>query len=302
MLLSVRCFQVDVPLAVARLVQAMQTVQEPLQSGLLAYTMLLWNDALVFLLGCEWLALKLAGPPYNAETADIEAELGRLSERVPQVRKWALATHRKVATNYLNLLRDCSYATGTARKHLRRPFIAPDVVMNFTLQKLETLRSRLLDPQRKGGALLVVYPPGDELIFRTGYEEIMQELHARDVALYVLNLRTLVFEVLEARGLLQKAFQLDAAGSREVRQNLEAMVQREALQRMHPAAQQALGSILCCTYTASLHPWISYSALLEETENIVSNTLMIPFPGNENGPVLHFLGVKDGYNYRAARI
>jgi len=38
--LSVRYFQVDVPLAVARLVQGMQTVQEPLQSGLLAYTML----------------------------------------------------------------------------------------------------------------------------------------------------------------------------------------------------------------------------------------------------------------------
>jgi Putative inner membrane protein (DUF1819) len=127
--LSVRYFQVDVPLAVARLVQGMQTVQEPLQSGLLAYTMLLWNDALVFLLGCEWLALKLAGPPYNAETADIEAELGRLSERIPQVRKWALATRRKVATNYLNLLRDCGYATGTARKRLRRPFIAPDVVL-----------------------------------------------------------------------------------------------------------------------------------------------------------------------------
>jgi hypothetical protein len=32
-------------------------------------------------------------------------------------------------TNYLNLLRDCGYATGTLRRRLRRPFIEPDVVL-----------------------------------------------------------------------------------------------------------------------------------------------------------------------------
>lgn len=172
----------------------------------------------------------------------------------------------------------------------------------MTRQKLELLKNRLIDPQRKGGALRVVYPPEDELIFRTGYEEMIQELRAKDVALAVLDFHPLVFEVLEARGLLQKAFQLDAAGSREVQRNLAGMVQREALNRVLTAANQAPASILCCTHTASLHPWIGYSTLLEETENTVSNTLVIPFPGTENGPVLHFLGVKDGYNYRAARI
>jgi hypothetical protein len=174
--------------------------------------------------------------------------------------------------------------------------------MNITRQKLEALKSRLVGQRREGGALLVVYPSEEELMFRAGYEEIIKELRAKGRALYVVDFRPLLFEVLEAKGLLQKAFELDATGSRDVHRNLAGMVQREALRRVHTAAVQTPNSILCCAHTAALHPWMSFSAFLEETENTVSNTLVIPFPGTENGPVLHFLGVKDGYNYRAARI
>jgi len=47
---------------------------------------------------------------------------------------------------------------------------------------------------------------------------------------------------------------------------------------------------------------VSYSAVLEEIENDVANPVVLPFPGSEEGPMLHFLGEKDGYNYRATRI
>jgi sulfite reductase alpha subunit-like flavoprotein len=174
--------------------------------------------------------------------------------------------------------------------------------MNITRQKLEALKNWLVGQRREGGASLVVYPPEDELTFRAGYEEIIRELQAKERALHIVDFRPLLFDVLEAKGLLQKAFELDAAGSRDVRRNLAGMVQREALRRVHTAAEQMPNSILCCAHTAALHPWMSFSAFLEETENTVPNTLVIPFPGTENGPVLHFLGVKDGYNYRAARI
>jgi hypothetical protein len=127
--LSGRYFRPDAPLAVARFVHAMQTIQDPLQSGLLAYTMLVWNDALVSLLGCKWLAPKLAGPLDDAGASDIEAELDRLSTAIPQIRKWAPPTRGHVATHSLSVLRDCGYATGTVRKRLRQPFISPDVVL-----------------------------------------------------------------------------------------------------------------------------------------------------------------------------
>ena len=127
--LNGRYFRPDAPLAVARLVQTMQMVQDPLQNSLLAYVMLLWNDALVFRLGGEWLAQKLGSAPYDTQTSDIDVELDRLSSTIPQIRTWAPSTRHKIAINYLNLLRDCGYATGTLRKRLRRPFIGPDVVL-----------------------------------------------------------------------------------------------------------------------------------------------------------------------------
>jgi hypothetical protein len=86
-------------------------------------------------LGGEWLASKLGSPPYDVQTSDIDAELDRLASTIPQIRTWTPSTRHKIAVNYLNLLRDCGYATGTLRKRLRRPFIGPDVVL-FGVQLL----------------------------------------------------------------------------------------------------------------------------------------------------------------------
>lgn len=128
--LSVRYFRADAPRAVSRLIHAVQTASDRLHAGLFAYTMLLWNDALVFLLGCEWLAPRLGGPPFVVETSDIEAELERLShKKAPEIRKWRPGTRRRVATHYLGLLRDCGFANGKVRKTLRRPYIPPEVVL-----------------------------------------------------------------------------------------------------------------------------------------------------------------------------
>lgn len=174
--------------------------------------------------------------------------------------------------------------------------------MSLVNDKLNLLRSHLLTGAHTGGALLVIYPPEEELTFREGYEEVIQELEAQGTSIYVLDLRTLVFEALEERNLLEKAFKLDAEGSPDARRSLASLVQRESLARIRRAAEENPHAILLCKHCAALFPWISYSALLEAIEGKITNTLVIPFPGIENGPALHFLGVKDGYNYRAARI
>jgi hypothetical protein len=174
--------------------------------------------------------------------------------------------------------------------------------MSVVAEKLEALRARLLHGERKSGALLVVYPPEDELPFRTGYAEIRKELQANGVPTEIIDLRTLVFEALEKKKLLEKAFRLDAAGREDIHRNLAGLVERELIARIRDAAERAPEAVLCCVSTASLYPWVSYSSVLEELENEVENTLVVPFPGTEEGPALHFLGAKDGYNYRAARI
>jgi len=169
-------------------------------------------------------------------------------------------------------------------------------------QKIRTLRERLMTPERKGGALLVVYPPEEERDWQVAYTQVLQELAAHHVDTIVVDLRTLLFELLHSKGLLERAFRLDAGNSRDAQRNLADMVHREAVRRLREAATQNPGAILCCRHTAALYPWISYSRVLEETESAIPNTLVIPFPGTAQGPALHFLDQKDGYNYRAARI
>ena len=169
-------------------------------------------------------------------------------------------------------------------------------------EKIAALRARLLRPDPPGGAVLVIYPHGEELAFRAEYDLLLHELAAKHLPIEVLDFRTLVFEALEAKGLLGKTFQMDATGSRELRPSLAGMVQRETQQRVLAVAGAHPDAILCCKHTAALFPWISFSALLEQLENRLTAPLVIPFPGTETGATLHFLNAKDGYNYRAARI
>jgi hypothetical protein len=116
--------------------------------------------------------------------------------------------------------------------------------MNITRPKLDALKSWLARQRREGGALLVVYAPEDELMFRDGYEEIIQELQAKGRALHIFDFRLLLFNVLGEQGLLHKAFELDAAGSREA--------QGEVLRRVHTNAQQ-VSFMLEWIYTEKLY-------------------------------------------------
>lgn len=127
--LSTRYFRAETSKAVERFIRYLKACENPLQFQFLCYTMLLWNDGLVFELGNNWLAPRLNGPVFEAETQDVERELERLSDIHPPIRQWQPYTRRKVATKYLGLLRDCGYATGVATKRLLRPFIPPEAVL-----------------------------------------------------------------------------------------------------------------------------------------------------------------------------
>jgi hypothetical protein len=125
--LGERYFRASQPVASARLVSAIRA--SPHYVGLFAYAMLLWNDALAFTLGLDWLAPQITSGSLPVVTADVEAALLTLAQhRAPEIAGWSAATRQHVARHYLSLLRDCGYATGTARKLLRRPFIPPDVI------------------------------------------------------------------------------------------------------------------------------------------------------------------------------
>jgi hypothetical protein len=89
--------------------------------------MLLWNDALVFPLGGEWLAHRLGSAPYDTQTPDIDVELDRLSSTIPQIHIWAPTSRGKIAIDYRNLLRDCGMRRGPSANasgdHLSDPML-----------------------------------------------------------------------------------------------------------------------------------------------------------------------------------
>lgn len=168
--------------------------------------------------------------------------------------------------------------------------------------KFAELRIRLIDPRDHKGALLFVYDPEEEHPFRRRYELMVKEMEAAGVPHRRIPLHRLPFEVLEERKLLEKAFQLEFSNPSGLRQNLAGLLHRRLVERISEAAKQDSGAVLLLERTAALYPWVSYSAILDEIENHVVNPLLLPFPGYEEGPLLRFLGEKDGYNYRATRI
>lgn len=170
-------------------------------------------------------------------------------------------------------------------------------------EKLQILRDRVLKDPGGTGALLVVYPPEDELEFRQRYSDLIREWRAANIDCVELDLSPLPFEVLGERQDLTRLFRLDANPEKaKLQQEIARLVEERLVEDVTRTASEHPGKIVCLQRTAALYPWASYSYLLERCENNIDNTVIIPFPGTENGPELHFLGAKDGYNYRATRV
>ena len=60
--------------------------------------------------------------------------------------------------------------------------------MSISREKLDALRVRLVEDQHSHGAILVVYPPEEELDFRDGYLDLIRELRAHSVDLLEIDL------------------------------------------------------------------------------------------------------------------
>ena len=169
-------------------------------------------------------------------------------------------------------------------------------------EKLQRLRDRLGTVGAATGPLLVVYPPESELDFSSGYGEVLKERRARRQPMEELDLRPFVFDLLDSRRLLDKTFALDVEGGSRLHGDLANMIHKELVRRLIGLGDNDPAAVIFLRDTSALFPWVSYSGIIEEVESVINNTIVIPFPGTERGPELHFMGAKDGYNYRAARI
>lgn len=151
-------------------------------------------------------------------------------------------------------------------------------------------------------ALLMLYDPEDEAAYRCAEEAFLAELGARGVPHALVDLRTLPFEVLGRKGLLDQAPKLDSTRPGPFRRDLAARLERELIALVAEAAR-ALGSgLLVLRNTAALFPWVSFSNVLGHLPTDLGTWILLPFPGTGTASTLQFMGRRDGFDYMARRV
>jgi hypothetical protein len=174
--------------------------------------------------------------------------------------------------------------------------------------KLERLRELLVispkePPTPSDRGLLVIYPPDQEAEFRTRLEDFLVTLTAQGVPHAVVDAEPFPFACLDAEGVLEDAFQLEAEEPKELRQYLASELPRRLLNEVTQAASTLpVGSSVILKTPTALFPWVKFADFLAQLPTGFPCRIVVPFPGHERGATLHFLDHRDGFNYLARRI
>jgi len=172
--------------------------------------------------------------------------------------------------------------------------------------KMRSLREMLLAPppdpsMRTDSSIFVVYPPEAEIEFRSHLQKLLHLLDERGVAYCHLDLTTLPFEVLEARGLLPDAFGREFEDYSALKRGLARAVQDGLRDRVSRAAEEAPNGAVILSGTCALYPVIKFADVLGELRHLPCR-IVLAFPGREESGKLHFMNQRDGYNYLAVKL
>jgi hypothetical protein len=172
--------------------------------------------------------------------------------------------------------------------------------------KMRSLREMLLAPPperlvRTDSSIFVVYPPEAEIEFRSQLQKVIHLLEERGVAFRHIDLTTLPFEVLEARGLLPDAFKSEFDDYGALKRGLARAVQDALKDRVARAAAEVPGAAVILSGTSALYPVIKFGDVLKELQQLPCR-IVLAFPGHEESGKLHFMNQRDGYNYLAVKL
>lgn len=172
--------------------------------------------------------------------------------------------------------------------------------------KMRALREILLEHSpapsvRTDSSILVVYPPEEESDFRQHLHKLLDLLAARGVAFRHVDLATLPFEVLEARGLIPDVFQQEFDDFPAVKRGLARAIHDDLKGRIAQAATEVPTGTVVLSATSALYPLVKFSDLLAELRHVPCR-IVVAFPGREEAGKLRFMNQRDGYNYLAVKI
>lgn len=172
--------------------------------------------------------------------------------------------------------------------------------------KMRSLREMLLAPPqeksvRTDSSIFVVYPPEAEIEFRNQLQKVLHVLEERGVAFRHVDLTTLPFEALEARGLLPDAFNREFEDYGALKRGLARAVHDALKERVARAAVEVPGGAVILSGTSALYPVIKFGDVLKELQQLPCR-IVLAFPGQEESGKLHFMNQRDGYNYLAVKL
>ncbi len=172
--------------------------------------------------------------------------------------------------------------------------------LDSVLQIMKDAAGRPPSGQRR--CLLLVYPPDDEHDLRKRLEQFISSLALNEMPSEVFDLALLPFEILDERGLLDKAFALEVKDPQAFRTDMAGRLEPRLIEEISRRSEALGEGLLILSRPAALFPWISFSNVLKQLPSGLPSHILLPFPGTESSASLHFLGRRNGFDYLARRV
>ena len=154
---------------------------------------------------------------------------------------------------------------------------------------------------RTDNSVLLIYPPERELDFRERLTDtVIPSVAANGPTFRVLDLGSFISEELDQTELeaLQEA---EFEDYRWMKQGLSRRLEDGLCRRLTELSAETAGGVVFLLATASLFPLVRFGELLRRLRDLDCR-IVVPFPGEERGGKLHFMGRPDGGNYLAIRL
>ena len=177
-------------------------------------------------------------------------------------------------------------------------------------ERLEELETLVLEKRHTidnlSGVPFVVFPyePEKELTIEEDISAFVEKLEFNDLSVARIDLRDLVFSILDEQGLLESVIELEKEDPEELRAGLNSTFFEEYETNRGTLIEELIEraedrDIVVIHRCGILYPFSSISVILGQLENIVQTPLVVFYPAVKHGKDLRFLDETEGTYYRA---
>lgn len=162
---------------------------------------------------------------------------------------------------------------------------------------------------RRTGVPFVIFPydPTDELQIDERIDDYVQKLRARGQEVAVIDVRDLVFTLLDEEGILDGVVETERTNPDELGEGLSSVLlggRTEDIGLLPRTISDRVADVDTGVVhrTGILYPFAGISTVLTQLENQVQTPLVVFYPATRSGKSLRFLDKTEGTYYRARMI